>query len=271
MNRNSRLFPRFKEWGFESVEISIEDFSHIDPIYIKDKLGENNLVCGSVTPCLGPDKDLRGSLQQQRTGVKFMKDVVKVMTTMGAQSLIGVVYSTVGRTEAVPRNEYRKQWRTVVRNLKELAEFAGENGKTIALEPINRFETDFINTCDRGLEMISDVGSAALKLHLDTFHMNIEEKDPAAAIRRAGNYLGHLHACGCDRGTPGSDHIDWNSIADALHEIRYNGDVVIESFTADVKALARAASIWRAVEPTRDEIAWKGAKFLKSILRNGVN
>ena len=115
--------------------------------------------------------------------------------------------------------------------------------------------------------MIHDVGSPALKLHLDTFHMNIEEKDPAAAIRRAGPHLGHFHACGCDRGTPGNDHIDWKSIAAALRAIRYEGDVVIESFTSDVKALARAAAIWRKLEPTRDEIAWKGLKFLRSILK----
>jgi D-psicose/D-tagatose/L-ribulose 3-epimerase len=268
-DKDTRLFPRFKKWGFESVEISIEDFSHIDADYVKDKLTENGLVCGSVTPCLGPDKDLRGTSQQQRSGVAFMKDVIKLMTSLGSQSLIGVVYSTVGRTEAVPKSEYRQQWKTVVKNLKELAGFASANGKIIALEPINRFETDFINTCDQGLKMIHDVNSPALKLHLDTFHMNIEEKDSAAAIRRAGKNLGHLHACGCDRGTPGNDHINWKGIAAALKEIHYQGDVVIESFTSDVKALARAASIWRELEPTREEIAWKGVQFLKSVLKNG--
>ena len=77
------------------------------------------------------------------------------------------------------------------------------------MEPLNRFETDFINTCDQGLQMIADVGSPALKLHLDTFHMNIEEKNQAKAIRKAGKLLGHFHACGSDRGTPGNDHIDW--------------------------------------------------------------
>jgi D-psicose/D-tagatose/L-ribulose 3-epimerase len=116
--------------------------------------------------------------------------------------------------------------------------------------------------------MIHDVGSPALKLHLDTFHMNIEEKDPAAAIRRAGSQLGHFHACGCDRGTPGHDHINWKSIAAALRAIRYRGDVVIESFTSEVTALARAASISRPLEPTRDEIAWKGLKFLRSVLKS---
>ena len=97
-----------------------------------------------------------------------------------------------------------------------------------------------------------------MKLHLDTFHMNIEEKNQAAAIGKAGKHLAHFHACGSDRGTPGNDHIDWKPIVGALKQIGYNGDVVIESFTTDVKVIARAAAIWRKMEPTRNEIAVKG-------------
>jgi D-psicose/D-tagatose/L-ribulose 3-epimerase len=96
--------------------------------------------------------------------------------------------------------------------------------------------------------------------------MNIEEKFAAEAIRKAGRHLGHLHACGSDRGTPGNDHTDWTSIAQALRDIRYQGDVVIESFTPDVKVIARAAAIWRRIEPTREEIAVKGLKFLRKAL-----
>ena len=265
-NAGARHFPRFKRWGFESVEIAIEETAHTDPARVRASLDEHGLVCGSVTPCLGPDKDLRGTPRQQRAGVECMKKVIDHMLPLGCSNLIGVVYSTVGRADAVPRAEYRRQWRAVVRNLKEVCRCAADHGCRISLEPVNRFETDFINTCDQGLAMIDDVGSPALKLLLDTFHMNIEEKDPAAAIRKAGHRLGHFHACGSDRGTPGNDHIDWRPIAAALHAVGYQGDVVIESFTSDVKAIARAASIWRKIEPTRDEIAYKGLKFLKQTL-----
>ena len=135
------------------------------------------------------------------------------------------------------------------------------------MEPLNRFETDFINTCDQAIQMIKDVRSPALSIHLDTFHMNIEEKEPAKAIRKAGKMLGHFHACGSDRGTPGSDHIRWKSIAKALKKIRYKGDVVIESFTPDVLVIAKAASIWREMEPNKNDIAIKGLKFLKKALK----
>ena len=265
-NRSTRWFPRFKSWSFDTVEISVEDLAHIDPLFVKDKLAEHDLVCGSVTPCLGPDKDLRGTRQQQRAGIAFMKRVIDQMERLNAPTLCGVVYSTVGRADAEPPKEKLRQWKTVVRNLREVSDYAGERGRIIALEAINRFETDFINTCEQGLEMIHDVASPALKLHPDTFHMNIEEKDPAAAIRKAGGHLGHFHACGSDRGTPGNDHIDWKSIAAALRSIRYRGDVVIESFTSDVKVIARAAAIWRKIEPTRAEIASKGVKFLRKLL-----
>lgn len=266
-NRSTRLFPKFKQWGFETVEIPVASFGDIDPAFVKARLEQAGLVCGSVTPCLGPEQDLRGTPEQQRAGIEFMKGVIDVMVRLDCPRLIGVVYSTVGRADAVPKKEQRSQWRTVARNLREVCRYAEDHGKSIAMEAINRFETDFINTCDQGLRMIGDVGSPALQLLLDTFHMNIEEKDPAAAIRRAGKHLGHFHACGCDRGTPGNDNLDWKPIAAALKAIRYDGDVVIESFTSDVKVIARAASIWREIEPTRDEIAWKGVKFLKKTLK----
>lgn len=262
-----RLFPKFKKWGFQTVEIPVEDPSHIDPAKVKAALDKNKLVCGSVCACMGPDRDLRGNAKQQRTAMTYMKKLIDQMVILDCPSLIGPVYSAVGRADAVPAKEYKKQWATVVKHLKTLSAYAAKRGRKICLEPLNRFETDFINTCDQGLKMIRAVKNPALTLHLDTFHMNIEEKNQAAAIRKAGKHLGHFHACGSDRGTPGNDHIDWPSIKKALKGIRYKGDVVIESFTTDVKVIAKAAAIWRRMEPTRDEIAVKGVKFLKRTLR----
>jgi D-psicose/D-tagatose/L-ribulose 3-epimerase len=265
-NESTKLFKTFKKWGFETVEIPVEDLSHIDPRHVKTQLDEHDLVCGSVCACMGPDRDLRGTPEQQQTGLDYMMRLIDQMVDLDCPSLIGPVYSAVGRADAVPQEEYKQQWQTVVGHLKKLCKYAEKKGKQVCLEPLNRFETDFINTCDQGLKMIKDVGSKALKLHLDTFHMNIEEKDQAKAIRKVGKLLGHVHACGSDRGTPGNDHIDWKPIASALRAIKYKGDVVIESFTTDVKVIARAAAIWRRMEPTRDEIATKGIKFLRKTL-----
>jgi D-psicose/D-tagatose/L-ribulose 3-epimerase len=266
-NDSTKLFRTFKRWGFDTVEIPVEDPSHIDPAHVKRELDKAGLVCGSVCACMGPDRDLRGTPEQQRTGLLYMMTLIDQMVVLDCPSLIGPVYSAVGRADAVPPEEYKQQWKAVVNNLRELCDYAERNERQVCLEPLNRFETDFINTCDQALKMARDVGSPALKLHLDTFHMNIEEKDQGQAIRKAGKLLGHFHACGSDRGTPGNDHIDWKPIAAALKAIRYKGDVVIESFTTDVKVIARAAAIWRRIEPTRDEIATKGIKFLRRVLK----
>jgi D-psicose/D-tagatose/L-ribulose 3-epimerase len=262
-NESTKLFPTFKKWGFETVEIPIEDPSHIDPKRVKAELDKYGLACGSVCACMGPDRDLRGTPEQQQTGLKYMMTLIDQMVDLGCPSLIGPVYSAVGRADAVPEKEYKQQWKTVVKHLKTLCKYAEKRGKQVCLEPLNRFETDFINTADQALQMVNDVGSPALKVHLDTFHMNIEEKDQAKSIRKVGKLLGHFHACGSDRGTPGNDHIDWEPIVKALKAVGYKGDVVIESFTTDVKVIARAAAIWRRIEPTTDEIAVKGIKFLK--------
>jgi D-psicose/D-tagatose/L-ribulose 3-epimerase len=100
---------------------------------------------------------------------------------------------------------------------------------------------------------------------LDTFHMNIEEHDPAAAIRACGSHVAHFHACGCDRGAPGDDQIPWPKIAAALDEAGYEGPIVIESFTIENQAIAKAAAIWRPLAPTQDAIATDGLRFLKTL------
>jgi len=266
-NSSTKLFPKFKKMGFDSVEIAVEDPAHIDPAYMKRELDRHRLVCGSYCVIIGADRDLRGTPAQQKTGLAYLKTLIDQMVILECPTMIGPVYSAVGRADAVPPDEQKKQWATATKNLKTICKYAEQRGKQICLEPLNRFETDFINTCDQGLKMIKSVGSPALKLLLDTFHMNIEEKYLPAAIRKAGRHLGHLHACGSDRGTPGNDHTDWKSIAQALKAIRYDGDVVIESFTKDVKVIARATCIWRRMEPTQAEIAVKGLKFLKQTLK----
>src|SRR5437762_1769114 len=181
-NESTRLFKQFKRWGFDTVEIPVEDPAHIDPRQVRRELDKSGLACGSVCACMGPDRDLRGTAQQQKTGLNYMLKLLEQMTALNCPSLIGPIYSAVGRADAVPSAEYKQQWKTVVRHLKTLCKRAEELGKQICLEPLNRFETDFINTCDQALRMLKEVGSPALKIHLDTFHMNIEEKDPGAAI-----------------------------------------------------------------------------------------
>ncbi len=262
-----KLFPKFKKWGFDTVELPIESPEHIDAAKVRAAADKAGLAVGSVCACMGPGRDFRGTAADQKTAMDYCKALIDQMVVLGCPSLIGPVYSVVGRIGAHDDAEKKEQFALVVKNLKQLADYAEDKGVQICVEPLNRFETDFLNTCDQGLKLIKAVKSPALKLHLDTFHMNIEEKNQAAAILKAGSHLGHFHACGSDRGTPGNDHIDWKPIVAALRKVKYDGDVVIESFTTDVKVIARAAAIWRKMEPTRDEIATKGLANLKKFFK----
>lgn len=266
-NASTHFFRQFRRWGFDAVELLIEDPAHIDPAFVKRELGRQGLMCGSVAAAINPARDLRGNAASQRNGVEYLCALIDQMVTLDARILSGPVYSYVGRAEAYTASEKRRHWQAVVKNLKSVTRYAGERGKVVCVEPLNRFETDFLNTIEQGLKLIADVGSPNLKLHLDTFHANIEEKHQSEAIRRAGKHLGHIHACGCDRGTPGNDHIDWKSIAAALKAIKYSGDIALESVTLDVPRIARSAGIWRRMEKTRDEIAYNGLKFLRKTLR----
>jgi D-psicose/D-tagatose/L-ribulose 3-epimerase len=212
---------------------------------------------------MGPGRDFRGSAADQKTATVYVKGLIDQAAAMGCPSIIGPLYSVVGLIGPHDDREKKQQFDLVVKNLKPLARYAEQKGVRLCIEPLNRFETDFLNTCDQGLKLIKAIGSKAVGLHLDTFHMNIEEKNQAAAILKAGKNLVHFHACGSDRGTPGGDHIDWKPIVKALKKIKYKGDIVIESFTTDVKVIARAAAIWRKMEPRRDDIAVKGLANMK--------
>jgi D-psicose/D-tagatose/L-ribulose 3-epimerase len=265
-NKDTKLFKKFKQWGFDAVELLVEDPAHIDPAFVKRELVRNGLACGSLAAAINPERDLRGNAASQRNGIKYLCELIDQAVALDARLIGGPIYSYVGRANAYTNNERKKHWHAVVKNLKAVTRYAAERGKLVCFEPLNRFETDFINTVDQGLKLIEAVNNPVLKLHLDTFHTNIEEKHQGEAFLRAGRHLGHIHACGADRGTPGNDHIDWKSIAAALKAIKYDGDVALESVTLDVPRIARSAAIWRRMEPTRDEIATEGLKFLKRAL-----
>ncbi len=136
----------------------------------------------------------------------------------------------------------------------------------LSVEPLNRFETSFVNLASQANEIVDRVDHANCGVMLDTFHMNVEEKNLGDAIRATGKRLKHFHACENDRGAPGSGHVPWHSVAQVLQEIRYNGPVVIESFTPKVKSIARAAAIWREFEASPDALAENGGRFLRQLL-----
>jgi D-psicose/D-tagatose/L-ribulose 3-epimerase len=265
-----KLFKKFKAWGFDTVEIPVEAPEHVDPAVLKSAAESAGIAIGSICACMGPGRDLRGNAKEQKTGFQYISKLIDQAAAMGCPRIIGPLYSVVGKRGPVSPENQKKEFAAVVKNLKALAKLAAAKGIELVVEPLNRFETDFLNTCDQGLKLIKAVGAKNVKLHLDTFHMNIEEKNQAAAILKAGKHLGHFHACGTDRGTPGNDSLNWAPIVKALDEIGYDEDIVIESFTQDVKVIAAAAAIWRKMEPKRDDIAVKGLANMHRLFAGSV-
>jgi D-psicose/D-tagatose/L-ribulose 3-epimerase len=216
---------------------------------------------------MGPDRDLIHEDEAIReNGMAYIRHCVDAVKSAGGTNLVGPIYSAVGRVWQQTADERAKDVDLLVKQLSELAAYAGDRGVILCIEPLNRFETSFINTAAQALEVIYRVDHPSCKIMLDTFHMNIEEKSLGAAIRAVGPHLLHFHACENDRGAPGSGNVTWNDVAQALREINYDGPVVIESFTNKVKTIARAAAIWRAFEPSQDALAQNGVNFLKKLL-----
>jgi D-psicose/D-tagatose/L-ribulose 3-epimerase len=264
-NEGIKHFSLFRDLGFDAVEVALENQGDMDYDKVLKGLKDAGLSCCAVCGAFGPDRDLRGNTEQQENSKAYVKHCIDACVALECDLFAGPVYSAVGHTAMYDDATRKKQWQICVKNLKELCDYAAERGVYIAIEPLNRFETDFINTCAQAKNMVHDVGSDRLKIHLDTFHMNIEEKSIPMAILDAGELLYHVHSSENDRGAPGTGTVNWPGMRDALRQTGYNRTMVIESFTPEVEIIARAASIWRSTEKTGQDLARKGLNYLKAL------
>jgi D-psicose/D-tagatose/L-ribulose 3-epimerase len=262
----ARLAPLVRQLGFDWLEIPLESPTDIDPGRARQILNDHGLGV-SVCAAMGPDRDLiHHDAALRDTGAAYIRAAIDFAQAVGATSLGGPMYSAVGRTWQQTPDEREADLQVLVSTLRSLAEYAAARGVTLCVEPLNRFETSFINLTSQAVEVVDRVAHPSCQVMIDTFHANIEEKSVGDAIRMAGPRLRHLHACENDRGTPGSGHVEWTEVARALREINYTGPVVIESFTSKVKSISRAAAIWRSLAPTQDALAGQGCAFLRKLL-----
>ena len=262
----TRLAPRVKGMGFDLFEFGIESTTDLDYGQAA-KVARDNGLAVSVCAAMGPDRDLIHADEAiRRSGMHYVRHCIDAAKTLGAKNVVGPLYSAVGRTWQSTDEERKRDTDLLVRQLTELSRHAGDSGVTLCVEPLNRFETSFMNLASQAIEVVDRVGHPACGILLDTFHMNIEERSVGDAIRAAGARVKHFHGCENDRGAPGSGHVPWNEVRDALKDIKYEGPVVIESFTSKVKTIARAAAIWRSFAPTQDALAEDGLRFLRKLL-----
>lgn len=261
--RLAELATRVAAWGFDLIELPIEQVGDWDPARTADALAPLGL---GATTCavMTPERDLTtGDAATIAATQAYLRACVDAAARVGSPIVAGPMYAPVGRVWRLDATERAATIARLAEGLRPVADYAGSRGVRLALEGLNRYETSLINTVDQALEVIEAVDSPALGICLDTFHLNIEEKDPVAATRRAGHRIAHVQACGTDRGTPGHDRFDWPGFVAALAAADYTGPVCIESFTIDNASIARAASIWRRLAPTQDQLATDGLAFLR--------
>lgn len=231
-------FARLARYGYDGVEL-VGEPDRISPEEVCALSKEYNLPVVSVlTWCIWgiPGRDMASPDEEERRAAgAYGRRCVDLAVAVGAPIVV-VLPAPAGRTAPVgkPQDEktwkeaWNREWALAVESLKGLSAYAQQRGITLALEPINRYETHLVSTTEQALRMLEAVGANNLKIHLDTFHMNIEEADMAAAIRRAGDLLVNMHISDSNRMPPGRGHTDFRALLRALQEIRYTGALVLE-------------------------------------------
>ncbi|MCS5716938.1 sugar phosphate isomerase/epimerase [Herbiconiux sp. CPCC 205763] len=252
--------------GFDVFEVCVEDPAALGADTLNEAAARTGLTV-SVCGAFGPDRDIsHEDAAVRRLGIEYVKLCVDLAEAVGSPHVAGPMYSATGKTRMLAPEERRQQRDWAAESLRELGDYAGERQVSLAVEPLNRFETDLVNTVDQGLELFDLTGRSNVGFMLDTFHMNIEEKHLGAAIRAAGEKVFHFQVSENDRGTPGSGHVPWTETWEALDEIGYRGSIVIESFLPTVVEIARAVSLWREIEVSMDALARDGLAFLQDEL-----
>lgn len=258
------LFPKIAGMGFDIVEIAVEDPAHIDTKKIGEALQKYNLkaaICGAF----GPSRDLtHEDTTVQKNGLSYIAACLDICAELGVPFFGGPMYSAVGKARMVPAEQRKREWDLAVDNLRLVCDMAADKGLQIALEPLNRFESDLVNNAADVTRLVRDINHSAARIMLDSFHMSIEERDVESAIIEVGKDLIHLQVSENYRGTPGTGQTPWAAYRKGLEAIKYNGIVSIESFTPDNKELAGAVCFWHPKAESQDLFAEDGLRFLKA-------
>ncbi len=245
------------KWKLDFIEIALLDLDGIDCAHTRKLLEEAEMtaVCS-----LGLPRDAHASTAPQ-AAIDYLHIALDCCKEIGAVALSGVTYGGIGERTGNPPSEAELD--NVARVLDETAKYAKSLDIELGIEPVNRYETHLINTGWQARDMIEKVGSDNIFIHLDTYHMNIEEKGAGNGILAARDYLKYIHLSESDRGVPGAGTCDWDEIFATLAAIGFSGGLAMESFINLPPQIAEALSVWRPVANSADEVMRDGLPFLK--------
>lgn len=270
-DKSLALLPGVRELGYDLVEVSLAEPDSVDA----RKLGVAATRCGlglRIAGNFGPGRSISSADEQERAvGLRYLLACLDVAAEAGADMVTGPMYSAVGTSGLLGPSTRREALERAAEALQHAAVRADALNLRLALEPLNRFENNLINTVDQGLALCKAVDSDRVGLALDTFHMNIEEKDLDGAIAVAGTQIFSFQASENDRGTPGSGHLPWPAIFAALHSAQYQGPVIVESFGRQSLELVNALSLWRPVADSMDLLAQESLAFVQAQLHRALS
>jgi D-psicose/D-tagatose/L-ribulose 3-epimerase len=253
------LIDRVKSLGMDFIEIPLMSLETFDANAIRDRLTKVGLDSVTSTVLLN-DTDITSEDSVVRgKGVDYLKRCVEATAAIGARSFSGVIYSQ--HVKPATDRPSEEAWRYSADALRDVADLAARLGVTVGLEPVNRYETYLVNTCEQALLLREMIGRDNVKVHLDTYHMNIEEKSFYDATVMAGEHLIHYHLCENDRGIPGTGQVDWDGIFRALAEIGYTGNAALESFVDVTDNMS--TWVWRQLAPDGDTLLKEGSDFIR--------
>lgn len=260
-NDTLNLIDRVKNLEMDFIEIPLMCLETLDPKANKERLEKVGLGAVTSTVLLGDTDITSDDAAIRAKGVDYLKACVQATHDIGATNFSGVVYSQFVKPSTQRPTE--QTWEYSADCLREAAKFAQDLNVNIGIEPVNRYETYLINTCEQAIRLKNLIGEDNIKIHLDTYHMNIEEKSYYEATKLAGQDLIHYHLCENDRGIPGTGLVNWNEIFAALAEIDYQGNAALESFVDCTENMN--TWVWRQLAPDGDTLLKEGVAFIRTM------
>jgi D-psicose/D-tagatose/L-ribulose 3-epimerase len=259
------LIEKAKKLGFDAIDINVSHPERFPAKAVAKKIKDVGITPVTTIGLPADSNLISPEAAVRRHGIDTMKRMVDINIILGSRILGGVIYATWGYLSGKPRTE--EEWDWSVAAMKEITEYAKKQpGLILAVEPVGRFESHFLNVAEDAVKYCKAVGTGNLKVHLDAFHMIREESSFSQAVKTCGKeYLGYVHVCENNRGIPGTGLVPWKEFFKAFKDIGFVGPLTIESFDPSFKELNRLCAIWRKFADTGEELAVKGLQNLKKI------
>ena len=261
------ILDKCLEFGLDGIEIPLLSYMQ-EQLPVRELKSRADDLCLELITSTGLEEKtsiISEDREKRERGKTFLKKSINIAHELGSDQLSGVIYAPWALLKGRRRTDW--EYENCVESLREVADYAKSAGVYLCLEPVNRYEGYFLNTAEQGKALLKDIGHKYVKLHLDSFQMNIEEQSMYEAVKTAGEDLYHFHVCASHRGIPGTGHIEWDEIFKAFKEIGYDNWLVIESFEPNNPNIGANVCIWRDLAESSDAIARKGSAFLREMLK----